>query len=548
MNKIVIVGGVAGGATAIARLRRLDETADIVLFERGPYVSFANCGLPYYVGDVITDRDDLFVATETSIEQKYNVDIRPLSEVVAIDREKKTVSVENVETGVRYEQPYDTLLLATGSHPFVPKVASIDQEKIFTLWNISDTDRIYDYIEKTTPVHATVVGGGFIGLEMAENLACRGMKVTLVEMQPQVMPPLDEDMAKLVENELKDCGVDLLLNTGFQGLNDAGQVVLDDGSTFDTDLVLLSIGVRPNNALAVDSSLDLNDYGGIQVDDLMRTSDPAIYAVGDVIGVRDGVFGDETMVPLAGPANKQGRAVAANILNLKEEPYKGTLGTSVAKVFDLTVATTGANEKKLAKRGMIYGKDYFISLVQPNSHAGYYPGAKMMVIKLIFAADGRILGAQIVGREGVDKRIDTIATTLHFKGSVSDLTELELAYAPPYSSAKDPVNVAGYSAENILNGLSTPVLYRQWKENPQAYQVLDVREQMEVDWGMIPGAIHIPLSQVRDRLEELDSNVHYVINCAVGLRGYLAERILVQKGYKVSNLLGGYRFWEAMEK
>ncbi len=548
MNKIVIVGGVAGGATAIARLRRLDETADIVLFERGPYVSFANCGLPYYVGDVITDRDDLFVATETSIEQKYNVDIRPLSEVVAIDREKKTVSVENVETGVRYEQPYDTLLLATGSHPFVPKVAGIDQEKIFTLWNISDTDRIYDYIEKTTPVHATVVGGGFIGLEMAENLACRGMKVTLVEMQPQVMPPLDEDMAKLVENELKDCGVDLLLNTGFQGLNDAGQVVLDDGSTFDTDLVLLSIGVRPNNALAVDSSLDLNDYGGIQVDDLMRTSDPAIYAVGDVIGVRDGVFGDETMVPLAGPANKQGRAVAANILNLKEEPYKGTLGTSVAKVFDLTVATTGANEKKLAKRGMIYGKDYFISLVQPNSHAGYYPGAKMMVIKLIFAADGRILGAQIVGREGVDKRIDTIATTLHFKGSVSDLTELELAYAPPYSSAKDPVNVAGYSAENILNGLSTPVLYRQWKENPQAYQVLDVREQMEVDWGMIPGAIHIPLSQVRDRLEELDSNVHYVINCAVGLRGYLAERILVQKGYKVSNLLGGYRFWEAMEK
>lgn len=548
MNKIVIVGGVAGGATAIARLRRLDETADIVLFERGPYVSFANCGLPYYVGDVITDRDDLFVATETSIEQKYNVDIRPLSEVVAIDREKKTVSVENVETGVRYEQPYDTLLLATGSHPFVPKVAGIDQEKIFTLWNISDTDRIYDYIEKTTPVHATVVGGGFIGLEMAENLACRGMKVTLVEMQPQVMPPLDEDMAKLVENELKDCGVDLLLNTGFQGLNDAGQVVLDDGSTFDTDLVLLSIGVRPNNALAVDSSLDLNDYGGIQVDDLMRTSDPAIYAVGDVIGVRDGVFGDETMVPLAGPANKQGRAVAANILNLKEESYKGTLGTSVAKVFDLTVATTGANEKKLAKRGMIYGKDYFISLVQPNSHAGYYPGAKMMVIKLIFAADGRILGAQIVGREGVDKRIDTIATTLHFKGSVSDLTELELAYAPPYSSAKDPVNVAGYSAENILNGLSTPVLYRQWKENPQAYQVLDVREQMEVDWGMIPGAIHIPLSQVRDRLEELDSNVHYVINCAVGLRGYLAERILVQKGYKVSNLLGGYRFWEAMEK
>lgn len=548
MNKIVIVGGVAGGATAIARLRRLDETADIVLFERGPYVSFANCGLPYYVGDVITDRDDLFVATETSIEQKYNVDIRPLSEVVAIDREKKTVSVENVETGVRYEQPYDTLLLATGSHPFVPKVAGIDQEKIFTLWNISDTDRIYDYIEKTTPVHATVVGGGFIGLEMAENLACRGMKVTLVEMQPQVMPPLDEDMAKLVENELKDCGVDLLLNTGFQGLNDAGQVVLDDGFTFDTDLVLLSIGVRPNNALAVDSSLDLNDYGGIQVDDLMRTSDPAIYAVGDVIGVRDGVFGDETMVPLAGPANKQGRAVAANILNLKEEPYKGTLGTSVAKVFDLTVATTGANEKKLAKRGMIYGKDYFISLVQPNSHAGYYPGAKMMVIKLIFAADGRILGAQIVGREGVDKRIDTIATTLHFKGSVSDLTELELAYAPPYSSAKDPVNVAGYSAENILNGLSTPVLYRQWKENPQAYQVLDVREQMEVDWGMIPGAIHIPLSQVRDRLEELDSNVHYVINCAVGLRGYLAERILVQKGYKVSNLLGGYRFWEAMEK
>lgn len=546
--KILVVGGVAGGATAIARLRRLDENAEIILLERGKYVSFANCGLPYYIGGTIANRDSLFVSLPEDIQAKYSVEIRTENEVKSIDKFAKKVEIFDRKNNRSYTETYDKLLLSTGSGPFVPDVEGIDSSRVFTLWTIPDVDKITGFISENSPKKAVVVGGGFIGLEVAENLVDKGIEVTLVEMAQQVMPPLDSDMSRIVENHLRGKGVNLLLGKGFNGTRNNGRsVLLNTGETIDTDMVILAIGVRPNNELAKLAELKLNERGGIAVNQYMQTSDPDIYAVGDVIGVEDFVLGKETMIPLAGPANKQGRAVSANILGREPDTYKGTMGTSVAKVFDLTVAAVGANEKSLNASGKVYKQDYYVSLIHPMSHAGYYPGAGSMSIKLIYGTDGKVLGAQIVGYDGVDKRIDTIATTIHFHGSVKDLSELELAYAPPYNSAKDPVNFAGFTALNVLSGLSNPVLYREYaqevseKGNESKYTLLDVREEIELQSGSVSKALNIPLTQLRTRFSELDKSKHYLLFCAVGLRGYIAERILKQKGFTVSNLLGGYR-------
>lgn len=548
--KIVIVGAVAGGATALARLRRLDEYAKIVVFERGAYPSYANCGLPYYIGGAIKERDALFVSTKESIENRYNVDLRTNTSVVKIDREGKKVLAKNLITGEEYEESYDRLLLSTGSSPFVPDEKFLEQKGVFKLWTIPDTDEIYSYIANEKPKRAVVVGGGFIGLEMVENLVERGIDVHLCDMSNQVMPPLDKDMAKLVENTLVEHGVKLHLNDGLKDIVDSGaKVVLNSGAEIKTDMVLLSIGVRANSELAADAGLKLNDKKSITVDEFMATEDENIFAVGDAIGVKNFVFGYETMVPLAGPANKQGRSVAENILGLSKKKYLGTMGTSIAKVFDIAAASVGESEKSLNKMGKVYGKDYHYTLLHPNSHAGYYPNPTQMTLKLIFDNEGKILGAQIVGMTGVDKRIDVIATAMHFGGTVKDLTELELAYAPPFSQAKDPVNFAGYTAENILAGLSKPMTYDEMMElkDKDGYELIDVREKDEFDAGTIEGARLLPLSTLRDELPNLDKSKEYLIFCAVGRRGYISQRIMEQHGFKTRNLMGGIKTYRDMQ-
>lgn len=513
--KIVVIGGVAGGATAIARLRRLDENAEIILLERGSYVSFANCGLPYYVGNTIENRDALFVTTDEDIIKKYNVDVRINSEAMKIFPKDKKILVKNHETSKEYELSYDKLLISTGSHPFVPNAEGIDSKNVFTLVNIPDVDKITSYVKENNPKKAVVIGAGFIGLETAENLVDLGIETTVVEMADHVMPPLDSDMARLVENHMIGKGVNLMLGEGFESiLNDGKTVHLKSKKDIDTDLIILSIGVRPNSKLAKDAGIKTTDRGHIKVNDFMKTSDENIYAIGDVIGVKDYITKKDTAVPLAGPANKQGREVALNMLGLGSSKYDGTMGTSVAKIFDMTVASTGLNEKTLNKNGKVYRKDYFVSVIHPMSHAGYYPGATPMTLKLIYGLDGKVLGAQIVGYGGVDKRIDTIATTIHFNGDVDDLSRLELAYAPPYSSAKDPVNFAGYTARNFLDGLTEPVLYREYEENKDKFTLLDVREDAEVVSGMLEGAVHIPLTELRNRLDELDKDKRYLAYCA----------------------------------
>lgn len=540
--RIVVIGGVAGGANAIARLRRLNEDVEIILLERGNYVSFANCGLPYYVGGTIERRSALLVTTAEDIRKKYNVDVRVQNEAVKILPEDKTLLIKNHENGEEYKLEYDKLLISTGSHPFVPKAEGIENNNVFTLWNIPDVDRITEFIKENKPKKAVIVGAGFIGLEMAENLADLGIEVTVVEMADQIMPPLDKDMARLAENHIISKHVKLILGEGFDSVQNNGKSVrLLSGKSIDTELVILSIGVRPNSELAKEAGLEIGKRGHIVIDEKMQTSNADIYAVGDVIEVKDYITNTPTAVPLAGPANKQGREVAQNILGLSESSYDGTMGTSIAKIFDMTVASTGLSEKALLRNGKKYKKDYFVTVIHPMSHAGYYPGATPMTVKLIFGADRKVLGAQIVGYDGVDKRIDTIATTIHFNGTVDDLSQLELAYAPPYSSAKDPVNFAGFVARNILDGLSEPVLYREYEENKDDYTLLDVREDPEVISGMIPGAVHIPLSQLRNRINELDKSKQYLAYCAVGIRGYITERILKSKGFKVKNLVGGYR-------
>ena len=547
-RKTVIIGGVAGGASCAARLRRLDADREIVILERGAYISYANCGLPYHVGDVIKNRSVLLLMTPERMWERFRIDVRVQNEVTKIDRVKKTVTVRKTETGETYEQPYDDLVIATGSSPLRPRIPGIDTPRIKTLWTVPDTDEIRAMVQSGTLRTAAVIGGGFIGLEMAENLHHAGLQVSLIEALDQVMAPVDFEMAQMLHENIRSHGVKLHLSDGVDSFKEQGEqvvVTLKSGTEVTADLVILSIGVRPNSALARDAGLKLNERGGIVVDEHMRTNDPSVYAVGDVIEVEDFVFKGRTMVPLAGPANKQGRIVA-DVLAGRDSTYKGTQGSSVAKVFDLTVASTGANEKTLKKRGMEKGADYESLIITQNSHAGYYPGAAPMTLKLLFAPDsGRIFGAQIVGREGVDKRIDTIGVTMRLGGTASDLKDLELAYAPPYSSAKDPVNRAGYVAENIRTGLVRIAPYDAPMTDPEA-TLLDVREEAEVMAYAVPNAINIPLGKLRVRMNELDPEKRIIVFCGIGVRAYTAARILDQNGFKNTEVYpGGVRLYQA---
>jgi NADPH-dependent 2,4-dienoyl-CoA reductase/sulfur reductase-like enzyme/rhodanese-related sulfurtransferase len=549
-KKVVIVGGVAGGATALARLRRLDENIDIVLFERGEYVSFANCGLPYYIGGNIENRDSLLVQTPEKIMNKFNVNVKINSEVTKILKEEKKVVVKDLKKNEIYEETYDYLILSTGSTPIKPPIPGIDSPNIFSLWNIPDTDTIKGYIDEKKPKSVVVVGGGFIGLEMAENLHDLGLKVSVVEMLDQVMAPIDFEMAEIVHEHLRANGVDLRLKDGVSNFNyedGLTTVTLQSGEQIKSDMVILSIGIRPNGELAKDSGLSINKRGGIVVDKKLRTSDEFIYAVGDVIEIEDYINKNEAMIPLAGPANKQARIVAGNIVG-EEKEYKGTQGTSIAKIFDLTVANTGTNEKILNRLGKQYKTDYEVAIIYSNSNATYYPGALPMTIKLIYDLNGKILGSQIVGYEGVDKRIDVIATAIRFNGTINDLTELELAYAPPYSSAKDPVNMIGFVAENQLNKKVEIVLPTEAKELKEDEVFLDIMEdeEREMTKKCINNSLHIPLGQIRSRLDELDKDKTYITYCAVGLRGYIATRILTQNGFKAKNLAGGFRLYKTL--
>lgn len=550
MKKVLIIGGVAGGASTAARLRRLDENAQIIMFERGDYISYANCGLPYYIGDVIKERDALLLQTPEAMAKKFNVDIRVRNEVIAIDKEHKEVQVKDHKTEKVYKESYDTLVISTGSSPLKPPIEGIDGENIFTLWTIPDTDAIKNFVINKKPKRAAVIGGGFIGLEMSENLHEANIKVTLIEMLDQVMTPLDFEMAQLLHENMRMNSVDLRLKDGvkkFETKDGVTLITLQSGKTIEADLVILSIGVKPNSQLAKDAGLELNKRGGIVVDEFLRTSDPNIYAVGDAIEVEDFITKGKTMIPLAGPANKQGRICANNICGFNES-YKGTQGTSVAQVFDLTAATTGINEKALKAQGKEYGKDYLTALIYQKSHAGYYPGAAPLALKLIFDKDGKIFGAQIVGQDGVDKRIDTIATTIRLNGTIYDLKQLELAYAPPYSSAKDPVNMLGFVAENMIKGI---VNFARWDEldnlDPNKSVILDVGEVEERTAFSIKGSTHIPLGELRKRLGELDKSKLIVPYCAIGVRSYIASRILKQNGFNnVKVFPGGTSFYKSI--
>ncbi|MDZ5607399.1 CoA-disulfide reductase [Bacillus pseudomycoides] len=545
-KKIIVVGGVAGGASVAARLRRLSEEDEIIMFERGEYISFANCGLPYYIGGVIQERQKLLVQTVEKMSKRFNLDIRVLSEVIKINKEEKTIIVKNVMTNETYEESYDVLILSPGSKPIVPSIPGIETAKaLFTLRNVPDTDRIKGYIDEKKPRHATVIGGGFIGVEMAENLREKGIEVTLVEMNNQVMPPIDYEMAAYVHEHMKQHGVQLILEDGVDVFEEDGAVVrLKSGAKINTDMIILSIGVQPESRLAKEAGLELGVRGTIKVNEKLQTSDSSIYAIGDAIEVKDFVTETETMIPLAWPANRQGRLLADIIHGHTESVYKGTMGTSIAKVFELTVASTGGNEKVLQRLNI----PYEVVHVQANSHAGYYPNAYPVLLKLIFNKEsGEIYGAQAVGRDGVDKRIDVIATAMKAHLKVMDLPDLELAYAPPYSSAKDPVNMVGYAASNIMEGLVDTV---QWYEIDHIVQnggyLIDVREPNELKQGMIKGSINIPLDELRERLDEIPVNEEIYLTCQLGMRGYVAARMLMEKGYKVKNVDGGFKLYSTV--
>lgn len=543
-RKIVIVGGVAGGATAAAKLRRLSEKDDIIIFEKDEYISFANCGLPYYIGQVITDRSKLLVQTVEGMSKRFNLDIRNLSEVTKIDRESKVVHVRKM-SGVEYTESYDILILSPGASPIVPPIEGLkESNNVFILRNIPHMDAIVEFIKTRQPKKATVIGGGFIGVEMAENLIERGLEVTLVDMADQVLAPVDYEMAQVVHEELTRHGVRLVLKDGVKSFKNQGSVVeTQSGLTIESDLIILAIGVSSEVKLAKEAGLAIGDLKGILVDEHMKTSDPSIYAVGDAIEVASRVNGKQTKIPLAWPANRQGVVVAHAIHGI-EDAYPGSYGTAVAKVFDLTVASTGLNER-IAK---MQGIEHHVVHVNRNNHASYYPGATSMILKLVFSSiDGKILGAQAIGQEGTEKRIDVIATAMAGNLKVTDLANLELSYAPPYSSAKDPVNILGYVATHVFKKEYTTL---QWNEVDahlkQGHLLLDVRTALEYDLGHIPGSINIDLDELRFNLHRLPSkDAPIIITCQVGHRGYLALRILQENGYtQVYNLDGGYRLYE----
>lgn len=538
-KKVLIVGGVAGGASAAARLRRLDENLEIIMFERGEYISFANCGLPYYIGETIKERKKLLVQTPEAMRQRFNIDVRVNSEVTAIDTENKKVTVKAKDKGT-YEEDFDYIMLSPGARPIVPKIEGIDNPKIFQLRNIPDTDRIKSYADGGRVKNAVVIGGGYIGVEMAENLKERGVEVTLVEAAPHILAPFDSDMVTFAEKELQDHGVKLVLGDGVKSFMDRGEsvdVMLARGLALNADMVVLSIGVSPDTGFLKGSGIELGPKGHIITNSRMQTSKEGIYAAGDAVEVVDFVNGSKTAIALAGPANRQGRIAADNICGL-DSAYKGTQGTAVIKVFGLTGASTGNNERTLKAKGL----NYKVVYVHPQSHASYYPGATPIALKLIFNEEGRILGAQAFGYEGVDKRIDDIAVVMRLKGTVYDLAELELSYAPPYSSAKDPVNMAGFLAENVLTGKTDIInLEDMEKIDSQKVQLLDVRNPIETANGTIEGAVIIPLDELRNRMNVLDKNKEIWVYCQIGLRGYIAERILKAHGFKVKNLVGGYK-------
>ena len=554
MNKrTLIIGGVAGGATTATRLRRRDENREIIVFERGEYISYANCGLPYYIGDTIKSRDALLLQTPEAMKDKYNIDVRIKNEVLEIDPDAKKVIVKDLKTDKTYEESYDDLVIATGSSPLKPQIPGINHKNIFTLWNVNDMDNIKSYINENKISSAAVIGGGFIGLEMAENLDHANLEVTLIEMQNQVMAPLDLEMANLLHENIIANGVDLILNDGVKAFEDAGEkikIILTSGQEVIVDMVVLSIGVKPNSELAAKANLALNAKKGIIVDEYLKTSADHIYAVGDVIEVDNFITKEKTMIPLAGPANKQARILADNLCG-DQKKYHGSQGSAIAKVFDLNAASVGINEKQLKAMKKVKNKDYFTALINQKSHAGYYPGATNLTLKMIFDADGKIYGAQIVGQDGVDKRIDTLATTIRLKGTIYDLMELELSYAPPFSSAKDPVNMLGYVAENIL---SHKARFIEWDEvdalledKKDDFVILDVTEEMERMVFAIKDSYHIPLGKLRQRINELDKSKLIIPYCVIGVRSYNAARILMQNGFKrVAILSGGTSFYKSM--
>ncbi|QDY85324.1 CoA-disulfide reductase [Paenibacillus polymyxa] len=544
-RKIIIIGGVAGGASAAARLRRWNEEDEIILFERGEHVSFANCGLPYYIGGTIQTREKLFLQTPQGIRDRFNIDVRVQKEVIQIDRKHKLVRYRDMITGETDEQSYDIVVLSPGAKPMIPDIPGLHEAiNVFTLRNIHDTDLIKAYVDERQPKHAAVIGAGFVGLEMAENLRERGLAVTVMDMGQQVLNPLDPEMAKLVEQHMKLNGVEVRLEEGVAAFEEQGaQLRLNSGEMLQTDIVILAIGVVPENELAKQCGLELGYRGAIQVNAQLQTSDSAIYAVGDAIQVKDRNHGFATMVSLAWGANRQGR-LAADHINGQVISYDGALGTSVIKTFALTAASTGNNEKTLQRLAVPYQAIH----IHPGSHAGYYPGASPISMKLLFhPKTGMIYGAQAVGADGADKRIDVIATAIRGQLNVRELADIELAYAPPYSSAKDPVNMAGYVASNIMDGLVQTI---QWHEVDDFHRngglVIDVRDAVELQGGAIPGSIHIPLAKIRERMSEIPRDLEIAVSCQVGLRGYLAARILTQSGYRVRNVDGGYKTYSVM--
>ncbi|GHY85725.1 FAD-dependent oxidoreductase [Vibrio cholerae] len=563
MTKIVIIGGVAGGASAAARARRLSEDAEIIMFERGPYVSFANCGLPYHIGGDIKERSNLLLQTPESFLARFNVDVRTMNEVLRINRAAKTITVRNLFDQSEYDENYDFLLLSPGAGPVIPPIPGIQNPLTHSLRNIPDMDKIIQTLQMNKPEHATVVGGGFIGLEMMEAFHHLGIKTTLIEMADQVMTPVDREMAGFAHAEIRAKGIDLRLGAALKSVEyrpaatlpsaESGEslehkhvegeldLVLSNGDTLTTDILIMAIGVRPETKLAAEAGLQLGELGGIWVNEQMQTSDPAIYAVGDAVEEKDFVTGKQTLVPLAGPANRQGRMAADNMLG-RNESYQGTQGTAICKIFDLAVASTGKNEKQLKREGIAYEKVY----VHTASHASYYPGAEVVSFKMLFDPQtGKIFGAQAVGKDGIDKRIDVMAVAQRAGMTVEQLQHLELTYAPPFGSAKDVINQAAFVATNLIKGDAKAIHFDEIDNLTDEQVLLDVRNPMELqNMGYLPGAINIPVDQLRQRMNELPKDKEIVIYCQVGLRGNVAYRQLINNGFKARNLIGGYRTYK----
>ena len=543
--KYIIIGAVAGGASTAARLRRLDEHAEIVIFEKGAYISYANCGLPYYIGDVIKDRNKLFVQTAASFNQRFNIDVRVMTEVTGVDPVKKTVTAKNQVSGQVYEENYDKLVLSPGAEPLRPPLPGIAGKGIFTLRNVTDTDYIKYYIEQNNAKKAVVIGGGFIGLEMAENLHHIGMEVTIIEMGNQVMAPVDFPIAAIVQQHIRTQGVSLFLNnavSGFEQTKNGQKVLLKTGEVLDADIVILSIGVRPDTRLAVNAGLKIGDGRGIYVNEYLQTSDPDIYAVGDAIEFKNPVTGQSMVTYLAGPANKQGRICANNIVLGNVQQYHGSINTAIVQIFGMTVGTAGTASKHLKAAAI----PHIVSTTNSGSHAGYFPGAQQMTIQVAFSPeDGRLYSAQVAGFDGADKRLDILSSVIKRNGTIYELAEFEHAYAPPYSSAKDPVNIVGFVAENILQGRLSVFYWNELEKIGEGDLLIDVRSAEEYMAGNIDKAVNIPVDEIRSRLDEIPADSNIFIYCEAGLRGYLAQRILKQNGYKnVFNLSGGYKLWK----